>query len=658
MSKRKQDQTFYKVLWRKKQFKTHKTWDGDGYLSSGGGQLVLYDEQGTVLAKSQAELVGDELSMGGRDILVECEQEPQFQSPKPVDKENKPPKVLKPVLKPSGSLRIQKVVKKSVQPRFDPTKPNALVMDSPADSKMPVVVDPLISQHLRPHQREGVKFLYNCVMGLDPEIQGAILADAMGLGKTIQTIALVWTLLKQSPYSGPACKRVLIVCPASLLQNWKNEFKKWLGDYRIHVYVTDPSQKTIRDFTNGRLNQVLIIGYEKMRSLEQEIAKSQFDMIVCDEGHRLKNNDLKAFSILSNLKAKKRIILSGTPIQNDLSEFYNMADFVNPGLFGTLANFKREFMNPISQATTQSDHLTLKRAQEANERLNDLTKRFVLRRTSELNAQYLPPKQELVFFCKMTRHQESVYEAQLEKMQDSGVTFADLHVLRQCANVSSLVDPKQKEESGKMNLLAKLLKWIHSKKEKVVLVSHWTSVLDLMEKRFSQYRSLRLDGSTPSTKRQQLVDQFSDPNVFIFYLSAKAGGVGLNLVAGNHLISCDIDWNPSVDQQAMARIWRDGQQKPVTIYRLLTTGTIEERIYQRQLVKLELSGNVLDDADLSQAFTKEELKELLAYDNQLKECLTIYSVPDRDPDVHLSPPFEKLDKDLSQVLSGVSFCFR
>ncbi|KAG0244403.1 helicase [Actinomortierella wolfii] len=375
------------------------------------------------------------------------------------------------------------------QPRHSPDAPNAIVMPRPSPDhprlrnrvstkRVPgscgiadVVVDPVLGQHLRPHQIEGVKFLYECMMQLKENVkdQGAILADEMGLGKTLQTITLLWTLLKQSPFyeeEKAVIKRALIVCPASLIL---------------------------------------------LRMVQDELKRAAFDIVICDEGHRLKTSNIKTTQAIRALPTRRRIILSGTPIQNDLGEFFSMIDFVTPGLFESYSTFKRLFEDPIVRSRQPG--------------------------------------------C-------SIAEADLGKARS-------LEIIRSQTT------------------------------EKVVLVSSFTQTLDILQKlcEISGYGFYRLDGSTPTTKRQEYVEKFN-------------AGVR------------DKYWNPSVDQQAMARIHRDGQQRNVFVYRLLSTGTIEEKIFQRQLTKIGLSDALMDDkAEDVNKFSIEQLRDLFTF-HEDESCQT------------------------------------
>ncbi|KAG0211347.1 helicase [Mortierella sp. GBA30] len=531
-----------------------------------------------------------------------------------------------------------------------------------------VVIDPILGQHLRPHQKEGVRFLYECVMQMkDINGQGAILADEMGLGKTLQTITLLWTLLKQSPYYGEesvVVKKALVVCPASLIMNWQKEFKKWLGTERLRVFAVD-SKSTITDFTLGRVYPVMIIGYEKLRVVQEELKNANFDIIICDEGHRLKTANIKTAQAIRSLSTKRRIILSGTPIQNDLGEFFAMIDFVNPGLLESYGAFKRIFEDPILRSrqpdcSPSEAALGLERSQE----LTRLTGQFILRRTAQVNYEFLPPKSELVVFCRPSPQQSAIYRHLLDSpylqscfSMDSSRHLACITALRKLCNSPSLtLEQAELSESqegssglyqgvksliessgwdmdswsigGKLSFVELFLRSLRKNtSERVVLVSNFTQTLDILERICTQqqYGFFRLDGSTPTQKRQEYVDKFNAPSCqkFVFLLSAKSGGVGLNLIGASRLIMFDIDWNPSVDQQAMARIHREGQSRPVYIYRLLSVGTIEEKMYQRQLTKVGLSDALMDGKTTEKLnkFSLAELRDLFTF-HEDEGCLT------------------------------------
>jgi len=207
-----------------------------------------------------------------------------------------------------------------------------------------VVVDPFVSRHLRPHQREGITFLYPVLLGfrsLQGEAgmaaaEGAVLGDEMGLGKTLQTVGLVWTLLKQSPIAGATlARKVLIVAPSSLLRNWEAEFRKWLGSERLTIHVADTGEK-VAQFRSYNTAPVLILSYEMLVRAEAEVKRIGWDFIVCDEAHRMKNAAIKTSSALAGLACKRKLLLTGTPIQNDLGEFYNLLELACPGASFTI----------------------------------------------------------------------------------------------------------------------------------------------------------------------------------------------------------------------------------------------------------------------------------------------------------------------------------
>jgi len=554
-----------------------------------------------------------------------------------------------------------------IKPRHNPLGHMALVMPKPPSeiqwkecqngvSIIDVVVDPLLSKNLRSHQREGVIFLYECVMGFKtPDMFGAILADEMGLGKTLQCITLIWTLLHQGPFNGrPTVQRVLIISPSSLTQNWHKEFRRWLGRERIDVFIVDQQNRPV-EFAKRPLLPVMIVSYEMFVRSFDEIQKIKFDLIVCDEGHRLKNSDNKTSSMLSKLNTDRKVLLTGTPVQNDLKEFFTLADFVNPGILGSISAFRRSYEAPIVNLQLPGcDEDQLEMGNDSAAGLLHLTSQFVLRRTQQVMKDHLPPKVETVIFCRPSAVQIRLYSLLVPTCSGSNDSFACIQALRQLCNHPSFVLSKQQaisndqhqssEEnefdqlfdngekhwldlfdavdqetnatSGKLQVTMALLdSFMKNTREKIVFVSYSTKMLDLFGETCAErgYSSLRLDGSTPTALRMGLVDRFNDPQgeERIFLLSSKAGGVGLNLIGASRLILYDIDWNPANDLQAMARIWRDGQRKTAHIYRLLTTGTIEEKIFQRQVFKQKLSGTVVDARESTPAhFTKAELKDL------------------------------------------------
>lgn len=466
-----------------------------------------------------------------------------------------------------------------------------------------------------------------------------------------QVIALLWTLLKQNPIyeDQPVIKKAVIVCPVTLIRNWKKEFRKWLGEGRVGVLVVDGNKTRLRDFTHGRAYNILIIGYEKLRTAQEDLQKGAgVDIVIADEGHRLKSAKNQSALAIKSLKTEKRIILSGTPLQNDLSEFYFTVDLVNPGLLSKAATFKREFEVPIMKSRQpEATSREIEKGKARSAELADLTGMFILRRTSEILAKYLPPKSETVLFCKPTSTQASVYRSVLASPQFSAVLGSTetalqlINVLKKLCNSPSLLRGKSVTEqvssnpliasvlssvpasllkspgaSGKLQVLDGLLHAIRSQTdEKVVLVSHYTTTLDIIGNLLSSlaYPFLRLDGTTPTSKRQGLVDQFNRSDAdscFAFLLSAKSGGAGINLIGASRLVLFDIDWNPSTEDQAMARIHRDGQKRHCRIYRLLIQGALDEKIYQRQLTKRALADAVVDGKTSGNTFTKDELKRL------------------------------------------------
>ncbi|XP_046396925.1 DNA repair and recombination protein RAD54B-like isoform X2 [Ischnura elegans] len=667
----------FNVVWGKLSKKKHKKWEGDGLAEIGPNSVILKDCDGKILGSTRG-VKTDELEEGSRvivggkeieliDLLLDGgKKEDSAAEGGNVPKPQMPAVVTRPSKKPK--FMLSKTLTGSSDKNVD-----SLIMPTPPaehqwlynQEKLPlvdVIIDSYLSKVLRPHQKVGVQFLYECVcgmknpfrhqMGSSATWEGCILADEMGLGKTLQCITLIWTLLRKGPYGNrPVFRNVLIITPSSLAANWMKEFQRWLGREKIKPFLVTQKNRPI-EYMKSRNNQVMIISYEMVVRCLEDIKRIRFDAMICDEGHRLKNTIIKTTQALAQLNIKKKILLSGTPIQNDLQEFFSLVDFVNPGILGSSAEFRKHYESPIvaSRQPHCSEEVVRLGETRAGE-LNSRTAWFILRRTQAVINQYLPKKVEAVIFChpfpmqvKLYKSAISYWEMQTNKEEEpeKGVPHLSvLTVLKKICNHPKLITAFDAEEagvvkhlqeelsdndlfentvehSGKMWFVETLLHSLSHLKEKVILVSYYTQTLDIFADICDsrKYKYCRLDGSVPTAKRMAIVESFNNPyeNNFVFLLSARAGGVGLNLTGASRLVLYDSDWNPASDLQAMARIWRDGQKRSVYIYRLLTTGTIEEKIYQRQINKTGLSGAVVDPKNPSGIkLSLAELKDLFTF---------------------------------------------
>jgi len=688
----------YEVLWTTRSSKVHKTYD-NGTLMVKENRCTLYDSANTLLATTGAYSTeklsdlkeDDDLRVGDKELKVQCltskieavmramlvkeSQNDGIVKPKVVSKLSSSRSVGPLHLSSNAPLKVAKTAPKLVE-RVDP---NRFVLYSPVGIGKPtteVVLEPFLRHVLRPHQLEGVRFLFECTTGMRSHqfgpTCGCILADVMGLGKTLQTIALLRTLSTQNPNgsTNPLVRKSLVLAPASLIAPWANEVTKWLGRERMAPLIISELQKPkavelLKRFADSVDQKLLILSYEQLR-IHLELLKSiSFGIVICDEGHRLKNPASKLAQDLQSLEIPRRVILSGTPFQNNLSEYYALVDFVNPGALGSAEEFKRTFERPIAAgrargASSSIHDLGLSRSRE----LIQATSSFILRRTGKVLEAFLPPKHEVIVFCKPTPQQLSAYCAILssvglcsnelldheedaaieiddETIEESGLDGSSaLSIMTQLSKIcnhpslvlprdfSSTFSPIQVEISemligdhdgdnkdaemqrracehpsfsGKLLVLERLLDMTKSStSDKVVIVSSFTKTLDLIQHlaRTKKWSCARLDGSTDIAHRNHAVEQFQrDPNMFLFLLSTKAGGVGLNLFAANRLVLFDSCWNPAFDTQAQARVWRDGQTKTTWVYRFLTTGMLDEKIFQRQLVKNEMGKTVLEEAE-------------------------------------------------------------
>uniref|UniRef100_A0A1B0D5V6 DNA repair and recombination protein RAD54-like n=1 Tax=Phlebotomus papatasi TaxID=29031 RepID=A0A1B0D5V6_PHLPP len=609
----------YAVLWNRPNNKKHKTWEGDGTLELTENTVYLRNVDGTVISSMPISAKGVEFEDGMRLTIGSKEVEIVERLDEEVQKEEEVVQKPRNIVKPLSLSSVRKG--ESTGGLILPSPPNEHQMVFNRDGKAvnPVRVVESVAKHLRTHQKEGVFFLYESLMGFhnpEAEYHGAILADEMGLGKS--------------------------------LQNWSREVNKWLGEERIFAFCVDGKHK-VKDFSVSSTMPFIILSYEMVSTQLQHLGGMMFDVMVCDEGHRLKNSDTKIVQLLNGLDCKRRIILTGTPIQNDLHEFFCLVNFVQPDILGTYAQYRTKYEIPIVNSQAPSASSTFRAlGEEKVQELNEITAKVILRRTQAINQEYLPEKEEVVVFCRPSEVQDFLQERLLELYDESEGSVSPLKMislLRKICNHPALLAAVEDEDglmermsehlpsagelgakdSGKLVILEGILKSLQETGERIVVVSHSTKALDLIEGlcQHFEFPSCRLDGSTNSSERQKIVDRFNSHSgdEFIFLLSAKAGGTGLNLIGASRLVLFDADWNPATDLQAMSRIWRDGQTRNVVIYRLVTAGTIEERIFQRQISKNSLSGFVSESRD-SVNFSDAELRDLFALAPGSEVCLT------------------------------------
>uniref|UniRef100_A0A672PLF8 RAD54 like n=1 Tax=Sinocyclocheilus grahami TaxID=75366 RepID=A0A672PLF8_SINGR len=505
----------------------------------------------------------------------------------------------------------------------DPFEDGALVLYEPpaisahelikADkSTLPVHVGGTPNTSMGARRTLGVKFLWDCVTGRRIENSyGCIMADEMGLGKTLQCITLMWTLLRQSPDFKPEIDKAIVVSPSSLVRNWYNEVGKWLGGRIQPLAIDGGSKDEIDRKLESFMSQygmrvptpILIISYETFRLHTEVLHKGKVGLVICDEGHRLKNSDNQTYQALNAMNAQRRVLISGTPIQNDLLEYFSLVHFVNAGILGTAQEFKKRFEIPILKGR-DADASDKNRA-AGEEKLKELiciVNRCLIRRTSDILSKYLPVKIEQVVCCKLTPFQKELYKL----------------FLKQAKPVESVQSGKISVSSlSSITSLKKLCNHPALIYEKCLAGEEgFDGAMDLFPQKYSTKAvEPQLSGQCMKFLKTKIVERFNNPSnpEFIFMLSSKAGGCGLNLIGANRLVMFDPDWNPANDEQAMARVWRDGQKKTCYIYRLLSTGTIEEKILQRQAHKKALSSCVVDEEqDVERHFSLGELRELFS----------------------------------------------
>uniref|UniRef100_A0A8C4Q5Z1 DNA helicase n=1 Tax=Eptatretus burgeri TaxID=7764 RepID=A0A8C4Q5Z1_EPTBU len=638
-----------------------------------------------------------------------------------------------------------------------------LVLEEDAETKEALVqVHHSLVCKLKPHQVDGVQFMWDCCVETVKKSEkecgsGCIVAHCMGLGKTLQVVAFLHTVLRTEQLK---FRNALIVCPLNTVLNWINEFQIWLGDIEDEPEVWElTTVKRVVDRAR-MLRQwmddggIMIMGYEMYRNLtsgrsvkskkqreiiEQSLVDPGPDFVICDEGHILKN-ELSAISKAMNaIRTRRRIVLTGTPLQNNLLEYHCMVNFIKENLLGSSREFRNRFINPIQNGqcsdSTLSDVRVMKKRAHI---LYELLAGCVQRKDYTALTKFLPPKHEYVLSVRLSPLQCQLYRHYLDHFSGCAMSneagkgrvgtklFTDYQMLSRiwthpwCLQldyiskenrVSSTVKKKTKgkkrtggsdeekkkvksensdseglevvkvwntrsrggvgqpdiadapavvegthtaewykefvkeddaevlEHSGKLLLLLEILRMAEELTEKVLVFSQSLISLDLIEDflKLSNkegtddkptpykgngkwYRNIdyyRMDGSTSAATRKKWAEDFNDEintRGRLFLISTKAGSLGINLVAANRVIVFDASWNPSYDIQSIFRVYRFGQNKHVFVYRLLAQGTMEEKIYDRQVTKQSLSFRVVDQQQVERHFTMHELGELYSFE--------------------------------------------
>lgn len=513
--------------------------------------------------------------------------------------------------------------------------------------KMLVVVPPRIKTQLRPYQQEGFSWLVH----LAANGFGGCLADDMGLGKTLQVITLLQHLYDPSEpgkvvyssgsdtvsvpdqtgqlslfgdgfpevpaYGAPirecreksmGCAASLVVVPTSLVANWKREIRRF-SSLRVSVYSGE--QRSKEPWKKLSRSPVILITYGILRRDIELLENYPFNYVILDESQHIKNADSITYRSVIRLKSEHRLVLTGTPIENSLKDLWAQFNFINPGLLGSADAFRNGFLNPIMKEGNE----------KAGQRLQQLIQPFFLRRTKQQVAPELPPLTEEVIYCEMTPEQHDLYQKEkntlrttlLEEWGKGGfVALNGITRLRQLANHPRLIFPGYTGDSGKMEQILDAYETLQSEGHKVLIFSSFVTHLTLLADAFTQrsWAYALLTGST--TDREGEINRFStDKQVSAFFISLKAGGVGLNLTDADYVFIIDPWWNPAAEMQAESRAHRIGQDKQVIVYRFITADTIEEKIRNLQENKSELAEAFISENDPLKQLTDKEWQDLL-----------------------------------------------
>ncbi|WP_088243537.1 DEAD/DEAH box helicase [Calothrix rhizosoleniae] len=459
-----------------------------------------------------------------------------------------------------------------------------------------------LQAELRDYQIEG----FNWLSRLAYWGVGACLADQMGLGKTLQALAVI---LQRAPQGS-----TLIIAPTSVCMNWVSEVEKFAPTINPIQFGSGNRQKLLDELQPFDM-LVCSYGLLQQEEVAEMLSQVKWQTIVLDEAQAIKNITTKRSQAAMNLQGEFKLITTGTPVENHLGELWNLFRFINPGLLGSLESFNQRFAVPIEKLQDK----------QARQRLKKLIQPFLLRRTKTQVLSELPSRTEILLHVELSREEMAMYEAlrqhAITKLADSEATAGQKHLQvlaeimklrRACCN-SKLVMPEAPLPSAKLQLFGEVLDELLDNRHKALVfsqfVDHLHIIRNLLDEQSIKYQYL--DGSTPAGERKKRVDAFQAGEGDVFLISLKAGGTGLNLTAADYVIHMDPWWNPAVEDQASDRAHRIGQQRPVTIYRLVAKGTIEDKIVDLHGHKRDLADSLLEGADVSGKISTQELLQLI-----------------------------------------------
>ena len=453
---------------------------------------------------------------------------------------------------------------------------------------------------LRDYQEVGLQWLSRLAhLGA-----GACLADDMGLGKTIQALAV----LVHRAAQGPA----LVLAPSSVLLNWLDESQRFAPTLRVKRFGTGDRLQMLEQASAFDL---ILCSYGLLQTEHESLAEVNWNTLVADEAQAIKNLHAKRSKAAMALKADFRMITTGTPIENHLGELWNLFQFINPGLLGSIDQFNHRFANPI-----EANH-----DRNAQRRLKNLIQPFILRRLKTDVLTELPSRTEITLRVELSVEETALYEAlrrkAVERMAETEdhpgqkriKMLAEIMRLRRACCHPQLVMPETNMSGSKLQAFSEIITEMQNNGHKALVFSQFVDHLQIIKAYLEKENIMfqYLDGSTPIKQRKTAIDAFQSGIGEVFLISLKAGGVGLNLTAADYVIHMDPWWNPAVEDQASDRAHRIGQQRPVTIYRLVASNTIEEKIVKLHSQKRDLANNLLEGSEMSGKMSVDAMLQLI-----------------------------------------------